>query len=286
MRMAILGGRGTLGTLVAGALRQRGHEVAALGRRDGVDALTGEGLDAALAGVDVVVDALNFQGMSATKARAFFGGTARTVAAAAARAGVKRVVVVSIAGASEPEVHRRHGYYAGKAEQEAAYVDAATAAATGRAAEGAPATIVHSTQWFELVDQMVSMIPLGPAALLPTMRMAAVSAASVAEFVAATAERDAAEDTLPPVRSVDIRGPEVATGAELARSIAAVRGTVGGRRPRVVWELPLFGKAIASGGLIPGGPRGEAVIGAAGGVEPVTIDPVTVREWAGRGERG
>ncbi len=282
MRIAILGGRGTLGTLVAGALEQRGHEVAVLGRRDGVDALTGEGLDAALVGVDVVVDALNFQGMSAKKARAFFGGTARTVTAAAARAGVRRVVVVSIAGAADPEVHRRHGYYAGKAEQEAAYL----AAATGRAAEGAPVTIVHSTQWFELVDQMVSMIPLGPAALLPTMRMAAVSAGSVAAFVAATAERDAADDTLPVVRSLAIRGPEVATGAELARTIAAVRGTVGGRRPRVFWELPLFGKAIASGGLVPGGPRGEAVIGAAGGVEPVTVDPVTVREWAGRGERG
>lgn len=282
MRMAILGGRGTLGTLVAGALKQRGHDVTVLGRRDGVDALTGEGLDAALAGVDVVVDALNFQGMNATKARSFFGGAARQVSAAAARAGVKRVVVVSISGAADPEVHRRHGYYAGKAEQEAAYV----AAATGPAAGGAPVTIVHSTQWFELVDQMVSMIPLGPLALLPTMRMAAVSASAVAEFVAATAERDAADASLPPARSVSIRGPEIATGAELARSIATVRGSVGGRRPRVFWELPLFGGAIASGGLIPGGTDGAAVRDVSGAVEPVTIDPTTVREWAGRAAPG
>src|ERR1700752_5370601 len=60
MRIAIVGGTGTLGRHVATNLAQRGHEVRVLSRSSPdfpVDLVSGEGLDAALAGCAAVVDA-------------------------------------------------------------------------------------------------------------------------------------------------------------------------------------------------------------------------------------
>ncbi|MEU1158278.1 NAD-dependent epimerase/dehydratase family protein, partial [Streptomyces sp. NPDC005918] len=54
----VTGGTGTLGRLVTGRLRADGHEVRVLSRHTrpyAVDLRDGAGLDAALAGVDVVV---------------------------------------------------------------------------------------------------------------------------------------------------------------------------------------------------------------------------------------
>jgi nucleoside-diphosphate-sugar epimerase len=60
--IAVVGATGTVGRPIAAALRRDGHEVRALSRRAPeypVDLRTGAGLDAALAGCDVVVDASN-----------------------------------------------------------------------------------------------------------------------------------------------------------------------------------------------------------------------------------
>ena len=62
MRIAIAGGTGTLGSLVAGELSRRGHDVRVLSRHAPeyrVDLGTGDGLGRGLAGCDVVVDASN-----------------------------------------------------------------------------------------------------------------------------------------------------------------------------------------------------------------------------------
>jgi nucleoside-diphosphate-sugar epimerase len=62
MRIAIIGGTGTLGRHIAGELRSHGHEIRILGRtvpEHRVDLATGEGLDTALKGCDAVVDASN-----------------------------------------------------------------------------------------------------------------------------------------------------------------------------------------------------------------------------------
>jgi len=62
MRIAIAGGTGTLGSLVAAELSRRGHDVRVLSRHAPeyrVDLGTGDGLGRGLAGCDVVVDASN-----------------------------------------------------------------------------------------------------------------------------------------------------------------------------------------------------------------------------------
>ena len=55
MRIAVAGATGHIGALTAAALERGGHDVVRISRSLGVDLLTGDGLDAALAGVEAVV---------------------------------------------------------------------------------------------------------------------------------------------------------------------------------------------------------------------------------------
>ena len=50
MKIVVIGGTGRIGSKVVTRLRDGGHEVIAAAPQTGVDVLTGEGLDAAMAG--------------------------------------------------------------------------------------------------------------------------------------------------------------------------------------------------------------------------------------------
>jgi putative NADH-flavin reductase len=56
MKIAVAGATGRVGHHVVDVLHERGHEVVAISRANGVDIITGFGLDAALAGVEVIID--------------------------------------------------------------------------------------------------------------------------------------------------------------------------------------------------------------------------------------
>ena len=51
MRIAVAGATGNIGSLTVAALERAGHEVVGISRKQGVDLVSGEGLDRALAGV-------------------------------------------------------------------------------------------------------------------------------------------------------------------------------------------------------------------------------------------
>src|ERR1700742_2617824 len=59
MKIVIIGGTGLIGTKLASKLRQKGHEVIPASSRTGVNTITGEGLDKALSGAEIVVDVAN-----------------------------------------------------------------------------------------------------------------------------------------------------------------------------------------------------------------------------------
>ena len=59
MKIVVIGGSGLIGSKLVSLLRTRGHEVVAASPDSGVNTLTGEGLAAALAGAQVVVDVAN-----------------------------------------------------------------------------------------------------------------------------------------------------------------------------------------------------------------------------------
>lgn len=59
MKILVIGGTGLIGSKLVQRLIERGHEAIAVSPATGVNTFTGEGLDAALAGVDTVVDVVN-----------------------------------------------------------------------------------------------------------------------------------------------------------------------------------------------------------------------------------
>lgn len=226
MNIAITGGTGTLGRQVAEELRGGGHEVRVLSRHAPqypVDLTTGAGLDKALAGCDVVIDASNDS--SKTAAATLVEGTRRLLAAGQA-AGVTHHVCVSILGCERVPV----GYFRVKAEQEETV-----------ARGPVPWTVVRAAQFHEYVAAMLGaaaryrVIPVPRAVLQP------VAVAEVARVVADVAVGGARRG------QVSIAGPEPATVRDLARTWRRAAS----RRAALV-PLPLpgaAGRALRGGAL-------------------------------------
>jgi len=226
MKIAIVGGTGLLGRQVTAELRERGHEVRALSRNAPtyrVDLTTGAGLDAALDGCEVVVDASN--NSSRTAAATLVEGTRRLLAAGQ-QAGVAHHVGVSIIGCD----HVPMGYYRVKTEQE----DAVTRGPL-------PWTVVRATQFHEFVAAM-----LGAAArcrLVPVPR-GVLQPVAVAEAARAIADAAVAG---PRRARVEVAGPEVAPIRDLA---VTWRRATGQRALLVPLPVPgKVGRALRDGSL-------------------------------------
>src|SRR5436305_14381552 len=87
MKIVIIGGTGLIGSKVVQNLRARGHEAVAASPNTGVNTITGEGLDAALAGADVVVDLANSPSFEDAAVLAFFETSGRNLRKAEVDAG-------------------------------------------------------------------------------------------------------------------------------------------------------------------------------------------------------
>ena len=114
-RIAVAGATGRVGRHIVDVFGERGHDVVAISRSAGVDVITGDGLDQALDGVNVIIDAATGPSPDEQAATEFFTTATRNLQQAAARAGVKRTVVVSIIGADR----FTGGYGAAKVAHEA-----------------------------------------------------------------------------------------------------------------------------------------------------------------------
>src|SRR6266436_8693790 len=97
-KIAVAGATGRVGHHVVDVLAARGHDVVPMSRSQGVDVITGDGLAAALAGVDCVIDAATGSSPGQQAATAFFTTASRNLHEAGQRAGVRRMIVVYIIG--------------------------------------------------------------------------------------------------------------------------------------------------------------------------------------------
>jgi uncharacterized protein YbjT (DUF2867 family) len=186
MRIAVAGGTGVVGRRVVEAVEARGDQAVVLSRGNGVDVVTGSGLDAALEGVDAVVDTANIDTLSASAATSFFERATGNLAAASARAGVGHLVVLSIVGIDRMP----YDYYAGKVAQE-------------RVAEASavPWTILRATQFHEFAAQMFARGKVGPLHVAPRARVQPVAAQEVGRQLAILAAG------APQGRAADLAGP-------------------------------------------------------------------------------
>lgn len=227
MRIAVLGGTGTIGREIVSRLQAQGHEVRALSRHSPdhpVDLVTGSGLDSALEGCQVVVDASN--GPSGRRARAVLVEGSRRVLDAEPKAGVQHHVCVSIVGIEQVPV----SYYRVKIEQEEVVK-----------AGGVPWTIVRATQFHDLIGTVLTGI--GRFHLLPAPRakLQPVDVGEAADAVAGAATQQ------PSSATITVAGPEILTLRALARSWQAATGAHG---PQLPVPLPgPAGRALRQGRL-------------------------------------
>jgi uncharacterized protein YbjT (DUF2867 family) len=231
MKIVVIGGTGLIGSKLVDILRARGHEAVAASPNSGVNTLTGEGLDAALAGADVVVDVANSPSFADDAVLAFFTTSGHNLLAAARKAGVKHHVALSVVGT---ERLAQSGYFRAKIAQERLIRES-----------GLPYTIVHSTQFFEFLGGIAASagqadtIALSPAFIQP------IASGDVAAAVA-----DVALGA--PVNGiVEIAGPDRFRLADLVRDYLAAKHDP--RTVRADVHAPYFGAELQDDTLVPHG---------------------------------
>jgi uncharacterized protein YbjT (DUF2867 family) len=237
MKIVVIGGTGLIGGKLVSLLRARGHEALAASPNSGVNTLTGEGLDAALAGSDVVVDVANSPSFADDAVLDFFTTSGRNLLAAARRAGVKHHVALSVVGTQRLT---DSGYFRAKVAQEELI-----------RASGLPYTIVHSTQFFEFLG--------GIAAAAGADDTIALSPAFIQPIASDDVAAAMADVTLgaPANGIVEIAGPDRFRLADLVRDYLAARGDT--RTVRADVHAPYFGAELKEDTLVP---HGTARLGA------------------------
>jgi len=100
-RIAVAGATGRVGRHIVDVLHEGGHEVVAISRSNGVDVITGDGLAPALEGVETVIDVTTGPSPEQGPATEFFTTAIRNLQEAGEKAGVQKLVVVSIIGVDQ-----------------------------------------------------------------------------------------------------------------------------------------------------------------------------------------
>jgi uncharacterized protein YbjT (DUF2867 family) len=224
--MLVTGGTGTLGRLVVPRLLEAGGSVRVLSRRardaaGGIeyvagDLATGEGVDAAVDGAEVIVHCAGSSKGDEDKAR--------HLVRAAARAGTRHLVFISVVGADRVPVvsgvdRAMFGYVASKLAAEQVVADS-----------GLPWTTLRATQFHQLLLTLARQMAKLPVLPVPAgIRVQPVDADEVAARLAELALG-------PPAGLVpDLAGPRVYELAELLRGYLRA---IGRRRPLLPVPLP------------------------------------------------
>lgn len=203
MKFAVIGGTGLIGSQVVRNLNNAGHEAVPHSPSTGVDAISGQGLDEALKGADVVVNLMNSPTFDEASP-AFFRTSMDNLLKAARKAGVAHFVILSIVGADKvPDM----AYYQAKVLQENIL-----------AAGPVPYSIVRATQFMEFIGDLMSYTTEGDTVRLPATPIQPIAAKDVASAVAEVAAG------IPLNGTRNIGGPEIFDLDELGRFTLSRKG--------------------------------------------------------------
>jgi uncharacterized protein YbjT (DUF2867 family) len=210
MKIAVAGATGRVGRHVVDVLKTGGHGVVAISRSNGVDIVTGKGLADALAGVECVIDAASGPSPDQKAATEFFTTATRNLEQVGTRAGVKRMIVVSIIGIDRFTA----GYAAAKVAHENAMLSGPI-----------PVRILRAAQFHEFVGQLVEWGRQGDVSYLQKMRTQLVAARTVAEALAKLATTGSAQGAgSTDAKIMEIAGPRPESLVDAARRLVARRG--------------------------------------------------------------
>lgn len=200
----MLGGSGLIGSKLVHLLRQEGQDVVSASHTSGLDTVTGEGLDAALAGAQVVVDVTNSPSFEDKAVLDFFEASGRHIVAAEVKAGVIHHVALSVVGTGR--------------SQESGYLRAKLAQEHLIEASPIPYTILRATQFFEFLGSIAQEGTIGHTVHMSPALVQPIAADDVAAALASIA-------VSPPVNGiVEVAGPERVSLAELVKRYLAKTG--------------------------------------------------------------
>ncbi|MGH2884588.1 MAG: SDR family oxidoreductase [Solirubrobacteraceae bacterium] len=199
MKIVVIGGTGLIGSKLVDRLWRDGHEPLAASPHSGVNALTGEGLAAALEGAEVVVDVSNAPAASDATLLDFLQTSSGNLLAAETAARVGHHVALSVIGADRLP---GSGYFRAKAAQE-------------ELVKGGPVpyTILRATQLFECIRHIADSSSDGDAVRLPSVLVHPEAADDVARALVDVAVGSPLNDT------VELAGPEAFRLDELVRRV-------------------------------------------------------------------
>ena len=229
----VTGGTGTLGRQVVERLRASGSIVRVLSRRpresqNGIefvtgDLATGEGIEAAVAGFDVIVHCAGSQKDDDLKSL--------SLVRAARQAGARHLVYISVVGADRVPVvsgidRAMFGYFASKRAAEQVIAES-----------GIPWTTLRATQFYDLVFRVAQGMAKLPVIPVPSgFRFQPVDTGEVADRLVDLAL--GAPSGLVP----DIAGPRIYPMTELLRSYLAAK-----HERRLMFPIGLPGRAARAG---------------------------------------
>jgi uncharacterized protein YbjT (DUF2867 family) len=230
MKIVIIGGSGLIGSKVVTRLREQGHQAVPASPDSGVNALTGEGVAAALKGADVVVDVSNSPSFEDAAVLKFFETSTTNLLAAEAAAGVDHHVALSIVNCDRlPD----SGYLRAKVAQEKLIGNSSI-----------PYSIVRATQFFEFLKRITDDATDGNTVRIAPVLFQPMAATDVAIAVCRVAVGK-------PLNGIaEVAGPQQFRFDEFIRLGLSAR-----QDPRVVIADPharYYGTALGERSLVPG----------------------------------
>lgn len=246
MKIAVIGATGLIGNKISRVLEGHGVDVVRASTSNGVDAYTGQGLEEAIAGVDVLIDVTNSGPFGESDALDFFRKAGANMLAAARASGVSHYVSLSVVGT---ERLVENDYFRAKLVQENLV-----------RASGLPFTIVRSAQFFEFFEGIINASAADGALRLASILLQPIAADEAATAIASLATGEPANAV------VEVAGPERLRLHEMAREL--VTATDDPRPVELDHQGRYFGVSVPEDGLLP------AVEDATGGL--------TFHDWLSR----
>jgi uncharacterized protein YbjT (DUF2867 family) len=230
MKIVVIGGSGLIGSKLVEKLRDAGHDPLPASPDSGVDTLTGEGLQEALEGAQVVVDVSNAPAWDDAAVMNFFQTSSRNIIAAETAAAVSHHIALSVVGTDRLQAS---GYFRAKLAQEEAIKAASV-----------PYTILRATQFFEFIGRIADSSTEGDTVHLPPVLIQPEAADDVAEALADVAV------SAPVNGIVELAGPEAFRFDELVRHVLSAKNDP--RRVTADAHARYFGAELDEHSLTPG----------------------------------